>query len=144
MHPARPGVASQTWPTTQGVVLAHQRCFLGRSRGYQEGFLVKYTYQVGGVVYENDRRSFRQTDVAADGFSDNEEGRRELNERYPRGKPCTVHYNPDNPAESCLEPGAGATAFVLGAISAFLLGLGTLFLVAALRGDTPGSGVNPG
>jgi hypothetical protein len=137
LHPARPGVASQTWPTTQGVVLAHERHFLRRNGGiwpyYYEGFLVKYTYQVAGVVYVNNRRSFRERDVEADGFSENEGGRRELNERYPPGGPCTVYYNPDNPAESCLEPGAGPTAFVLGTVSALLLGLGILFLVTAIR-----------
>ncbi len=96
--------------------------------------LVKYNYDVGGEVYVNNRRSFREG--PADGFPDNKGGRRELKERYPRNARCTVSYNPHNPAESCLEPGRGplASLAVFGTFSVLFLGLAIFVLVKGIRG----------
>lgn len=134
-----PAVASSTWPTTPGVVENHEfttslkgvRPILGVTPAYR-GFRVKYRYEVGGVEYANDRRSY--SGDPAEGLRDTAEGRRELNERYPLGQACTVHYNPNNPAESCLEPGGGTTEIAVGwVLSAFFLSLGLLQLVVVIR-----------
>jgi hypothetical protein len=131
------GVASQTWPTTQGVVVEHEQTVRrdgGKFGAIRFYLLVKYNYNVGGVVYVNNRRSFHFGSV--DGFPDNKEGRREVKERYPRNARCTVYYNPHDPAESCLEPGPASRASlaIFGTVSALFMSLAIFVLVKAIRG----------
>ena len=130
MHP---GVAAQSWPTTQGIFTGHERAILVRGRAYSDGLLVRYAYTVAGVSYVNGRRGSPVD--PQDGFPDSEEGRRQLQEHYPHGTACTVYYNPANPAESCIEPHGPslATLIVGGAVVVLLMGLGVLLLVPARR-----------
>ena len=41
-------------------------------------------------------------------------GLRKLTAKYPVGGPCTVYYNPANPATSCLEPGVNYLLLIVG------------------------------
>jgi hypothetical protein len=131
MHP---GLEAQSWPTTQGVFTGHQRAYLSRGRYHYEGLLVRYAYTVAGVSYVNSRRG-SPVDLQ-DGFPDSEEGRRQLQEHYPRGTACMVYYNPADPAESCIEPqGPSLATLIVGvALIVLLTGLGVFLLVPARRG----------
>jgi hypothetical protein len=134
-----PGVACQSWPTTPGIFVRPTPAVLGGRGGnipqWYDGLVVTYQYTVDGRLYFNSKRGSPVAPL--DGFPDNAEGRRELKVRYPRGKACTVYYNPNNPAESCIEPrdpGRVGLIVSIGALALLILSLGILFLVTAIRG----------
>src|SRR5262249_36562406 len=114
------GVTAQSWPTTQGVCTGHERAILIRGRAYSDGLLVRYAYTVAGVSYVNSRRGSPVD--PQDGFPDSEEGRRQLQEHYPRGTACMVYYNPPDPAGSCIAPQGPTTPTVI-VVSALVLQL---------------------
>jgi Protein of unknown function (DUF3592) len=125
------GLASLNWAKTEGVVI---RTGLARSYargGDQYSLQVLYRYTIDGGEYQNDRISFPETR----GGGDEDYYRQQLNTKYPVNKPCVVYYNPSNPAESCLEPGANYLFLVMGsAMSLLLLGGGLYCLVRGIRG----------
>jgi hypothetical protein len=61
---------------------------------------VVYTYAVAGVTYRGDKVSIIRSSSNQDAFA------RTVAARYPVGAELKVHYNPDNPSESALEPRA--------------------------------------
>ena len=59
-----------------------------------------YSYEIAGVRYTSDKAS------GSTRMSSNVEAfARTMAEKYPAGMAVEVHYNPDNPAESVLQPG---------------------------------------
>lgn len=100
------GLVSPGWEQTQGTVL---RAGLEQS-GLQYGPKVVYRYDVDGHAYENVRISFPDTrDSGSTAIQ-----LRKLTAKYPVGGPCTVYYNPANPATSCLEPGVNYLLLIVG------------------------------
>lgn len=85
----------KAWPETSGEVLSFEL-----SRSYLGDFFagIRYRYRVDGVDYTGDtirpggRMTFRSKRLA-----------RELEGRYRSGLEVPVYYNPDNPAECCLD-----------------------------------------
>lgn len=88
---------SQTWPRAAGTIVHSElvREVIDDAIHYEP--VVKYTYEVGGVGYTNDRISlFRWSTFLA--------GReRRKVEEYPVGKAVDVYYDPGEPSESILE-----------------------------------------
>lgn len=86
---------SQSWPTVKGMV---QKVELSR-KDYREGsataFEILYAYSAGGA-HIGSRIKFQQP------MAWNDEDTIYLFEHYEQGKPAHVHYDPDNPSESCL------------------------------------------
>lgn len=86
---------TRSWPETRGEVLSFEL-----SRSYLGDFFagIRYRYQVDGVDYTGEiirpggRMTFRSKRLA-----------RELEGRYRSGLHVPVYYNPDNPAECCLD-----------------------------------------
>ncbi len=123
------GERSAKWRTTQGRIVASDV----RSEGYAvtgevEGGAtemqiwrprVRYEYEVDRRVYVGSRVSFG-------GWRPTWGGAEEVADSYPAGSTCTVYYDPDDPGNSVLEPGA-ANASVL----ELFLGLG-LFVAGTL------------
>lgn len=96
------GFASLRWSQTSGVVVQTGLEQWTSSRtGNSYRLVVVYRYSVEGREYQNDRVSFPEKRASGD----REYYQRQLNTKYPVGRTCTVCYNPDNPSESCLEPG---------------------------------------
>jgi len=86
---------TKTWPETSGEVVSFQL-----SRSYLGDFFasIRYRYQVNGVDYTGEsirpggRMTFRSKRLA-----------KELEGRYKSGLNVPVYYNPDNPAECCID-----------------------------------------
>lgn len=86
---------TRTWPEVEGEVLSFQL-----SRSYLGDFFasIRYRYRINGVDYTGEsirpggRMTFRSKRLA-----------RELESRYRPGVSVPVYYNPDNPAECCID-----------------------------------------
>jgi len=119
INDSRQGLASLGWRQTTGLVLRTGIEMSSGVRGVVEySPKVAYRYAVAGQEYENDRISFPKRR----GSGEKAYYQRQLDGRYPVGQPCTVYYNPRDPAESCLEPGMNVFFLVMiGTVSALLL-----------------------
>lgn len=115
-----------SWPETSGEVLSFQL-----TRSYLGDFFagIRYKYQVDGVDYIGDairpggRMTFRSKRMAG-----------ELESRYRSGVVVPVFYNPDNPAECCLDreqTAAGRSALYWGLA---IVALGGFVIFQALKG----------
>lgn len=97
--------ASSDWPSTEGqVVLATVDVSVstddegGTSRSYAPR--VVYTYSFIGQQYTSDQV------VIGSSWKYPTRARAEAKLAYRSGQQVTVYYNPDNPAQAVLEPGA--------------------------------------
>jgi hypothetical protein len=109
--------SSKNWPTTTGKIL-EKRIEVHKSlKAFQSDTLepkVTYEYTVGGKNYKSDRIQFGGVDsdkakATIDGF---------------KSDTVTVHYDPKNPGEACLNGHANYTSmglYVLLAVFMFIL-----------------------
>jgi hypothetical protein len=106
------------WPTVTGQIA------LSELNGSDNDLLpdIRYRYQVDGQSYDS-RFEFPSGTHPLPEFN------RRYVEKYPRGAEVTVYYNPQQPADSTLEPGAQGDWMILalgillalGAIGALLI-----------------------
>lgn len=68
---------------------------------------VKYSYCVAGREYTGDHVRLFELQIS------NQEAARSVAARYPQGASVTVHYNPADPSQAVLEPGSGASAWMI-------------------------------
>jgi hypothetical protein len=112
---------TREWPETGGEVVSFQL-----SRSYLGDFFasIRYRYQVDGVDYTGEtirpggRMTFRSKRLA-----------KELENRYRSGLKIPVYYNPDNPAECCIDreqTAAGSSAMYWG-LAVVVLGAFVIF-----------------
>ncbi|XHS76963.1 DUF3592 domain-containing protein [Burkholderiaceae bacterium UC74_6] len=91
---------AQAWPSVQGTVrqsAIEQNCGKGsRSKFYP---LVRYDYQVDGVMYQGQRYAIGVRDCG------DAVAMRAIADRYAEGKSTTVWYKPGHAAESTLTVG---------------------------------------
>jgi hypothetical protein len=102
----RAAAKARTWPTVSGrVEKSDVRSYesidsdssTSRSQTMYRPDVV-YRYEVGGVQYRGDK-------VSVSGMSTNMDSiARRVAARYPVGTKLQVHYNPDNPGESAIDP----------------------------------------
>lgn len=114
---------SRGWPTADGVITVSQfTSNTDRDSGSTTyGASIAYDYTVNGASYTGSNVHFGQYST-----SDPSYGRSIVN-RYPLGKQVMVYYDPDNPSESVLEPGAGWSSFMVA-------GIGILFALVGFIG----------
>ena len=91
--------ASQSWPSTSGVVLSSSVQVRRTNKSRSEYPVVVYQYEVNGQSYQGQRIK------ASDKFmSIRISGEAQATvARYPAGSRVTVYYDPNNPSESALE-----------------------------------------
>ena len=101
--------ASLDWPSTDGKVVRSQVVNKGGERGGGLTFLpdIEYQYQVKARRYKG-KNVFLSYDVATGDRSRAEQ----RCAQYPVGREISVYYNPDNPADSCLERQADAPGYI--------------------------------
>lgn len=119
---------SMEWATTTGKIILSEMSF-SRSTGGEIGGgsyvpRVEYEYRAGGRIHRGSTISL----IGMQGSSDKSWAQRVL-VRYPRDEIVMVHYDPDNPSDSCLENKTGANNIVLGAVAAALLVLAGLAMM---------------
>jgi len=117
------GVASTTWPTTQGTITACD-VVTYRTQGARQ-FMAKvaYDYAVSGKSYTGDRIRFGA-------YAGAKEKAEADAAKYAVGTVVPVHYAPAQPQTSTLEPGASGVS-VVGVVLAGV-GAAALAAIAAL------------
>jgi len=114
--------ASQSWPTTKGVVVyAEQEAASRVLKDSQEvtthGAPLAYRYEVNGTQYFSNVRHFGQFIS-----SSSQDWAEAILQRYPSGTGVPVSYCPTDPDLAALEPGINSESYYLpGAGLAFLL-----------------------
>lgn len=115
---------SRSWPTAPGQVVYSEKAYETLRHGPHRtagGRItkadVRYRFAVGGEEYTGNtvcigREIYTSFDARAD----------RVLTRYPLGADVTVYYNPENPADCCLEQRSEATGILTGA------GVGALVL----------------
>jgi len=98
IHPYRRAADAASWPAVPCVILESKVQNIERSRTLFEP-LVRYRYLIGGQDYESDRIWF-----AGDVSQQGEQPSREAIRPYPSGSQTTCRVNPENPADSVLDP----------------------------------------
>lgn len=114
--------ASTNWPTAPGVVVSSE--VQSRSDGDTTtyGAEILYEYEVDGVRHSSSR-------VGYGDYSTNYSGHaRNIVKQYPKGAAVTVHYMPEKPGESVLEPGVHARTYFVPALGAVFTTFGLLML----------------
>lgn len=98
----RQALATQTWPSAAGTVVASEvRSFTRWKDGVQSTLYtpgITYRYTVNGREYTSDRYSLG----AESAWGASRIAEKKVNE-YPAGSPVTVYYDPKAPADSVLE-----------------------------------------
>lgn len=101
----RRGLQSQAWPTAEGEILRAQK-----RRGKSRLKRFEYRYTVSGQEYLSSRAAFIRTPYL-----------RPLHRVYSSGQAVDVRYNPDDPAEAVVEPGAPLLGLLAEALVPLLL-----------------------
>lgn len=110
---------SEAWPTVEGRVVRSEVDHSTDSEG-GDSYLpqIDYTYTLDGMQYENDRVRFGENS-----YSFRRQAEAEV-ERYPVGRRVDVYYEPGNPENSVLEPGATLGSYLGVCLGAMFLGIG--------------------
>jgi hypothetical protein len=85
------------------------------------GARVRYRYTVDGIDYESDR--IRLVEKLW------RDQRSEIVARYPEGRRVTVAYDPSDPSQAALEPGASWGAMTKKMIAPLVLGIAGFVLI---------------
>lgn len=120
-------VASRSWPATEGRIV---RSTLEESR--KDG-KTHYSADIG-YEYQLDGRTLTGSRVwIGDAYSSSPGNEfRTAVKRYPVGRQVQVHYDPQDPTESVLEPGPTWSGSLLFLIGLGVLAIGGLLLLSAV------------
>ena len=115
--------AVRQWPTAQGEILKTWVSVRSDSEDDEYVPEVRYRYTVEGQTYTGDR--LRAAPVSAGSRN----GAERMLAAYPQGAVVRVYYNPQNPAESVLEPGVARSFwfFLAGGVAWVFVGLYVTF-----------------
>jgi hypothetical protein len=113
------GKQSESWPTVQGTLASKSSSSSKKKRIH-----VFYEYQVKGVNYKNSRVNFQ----------DDSGSKKKIRDKYNVGDPLTIYYDPNNPEQSVLTPGATSGSLIANIVGGgFCFGLSGLFLMMRRR-----------
>jgi hypothetical protein len=93
------GLASSSWPTVPGTITKSQVLVTEKKGTDSHTAMVEYSYAVNGKSYGGNTVFFG----CCGGGSGKEESA--ISQRYPLNNPVNVHFKPDHPSVSVLEPG---------------------------------------
>lgn len=120
-----PSFRARGWPTVPGTILSSTiHTTRGSKGGSNHACRVIYEFRVNGTRHEG--RKLDALEVHSSG-----RGAYEDQATYAPGTPCVVHYNPDDPSESCLRPGPGVLQIVFLTIGSLAFGGMVLALAVA-------------
>ena len=103
-------VASNSWPTTKGVVVSSEVMLVKGGKGTGHVPTVNYRYEVNGVPHLGKRIHIRDVSEMPD--------EAEISiASFPVGKEVDVHFDPNEPAQAVLRPGLYRYSFMWLALS---------------------------
>lgn len=114
--------ASNSWTKTTGTITSSvmEEVSIGRKEKFQAQ--IRYVYDAGGRPQNGSRIRF------ADATGSARTAQQPFLDKYPAGAKVDVYYDPNDPAQSVLEPGGGLRRFglllpplIVGGIAAGLL-----------------------
>lgn len=121
---------SRRWPTVPGkvvesgvatrvapAVIPDERELPSREQTVHRP-VIRYEYTVKSIVFSSNDIGFGATESSSSGQAGN------LAARFPVGREVTVHYDPDDPSEACLQPGIQSTTFIPLVVGLGMSGLG--------------------
>jgi hypothetical protein len=119
--------ATEEWPMTSGKVLSAS--VESRGTGNQATYhaLILYEFRLHGTIFHGTRIRIGEQD-----FRNRAEAQRVV-DRYPPGRDVLVHYNPNVPGESILEPGSAAWLWGVVSIGGGFVFLGLILAATLLR-----------
>ena len=128
------GISAKNWPTSTAVIISSDTEWQHGTSGGSPTLIaeVVYEYEVNGHSYHNNRISPNQY-----GSNKPSHAQREA-AAYPVNSSVFVYYNPDDPAQSFLEPGVG-WVYLIGLAVGLAVGLAGLFLLQQGRTYKPGT-----
>ncbi|KAF0240494.1 MAG: hypothetical protein FD180_4914 [Planctomycetota bacterium] len=113
-----PCIRASRWPTAPGTVLESSlRTSSSKKGGNTHACSVRYEFEVGGKRFTGDK--LEPFVVYTSG-----NGPYEDLKRYSPGAACEVHYDPENPNESCLRPELGVLQWVFTGVGFLMLVIG--------------------
>ncbi len=120
----RNAIDSPSWPTTEGLIIKSRIVGVGGGRG-GSGVRAKvhYVYDVNGLQFKGRRITYQR-----ERGDRSEEHAQKVAERYSVGRTVRVHFRPDRPNVSVLEPGGSRYPIVGGLVLGFII-IGTAVLV---------------
>ncbi len=108
------GKQSESWPSVQGNLAGESMSARKKKRVH-----ISYEYRVKDVTYKNSRVNFQ----------DDKASKKKIRSQYNVGDTLTVYYNPDDPDQSVLQPGATLTSLLMKLFGAlFCFGMAGFFL----------------
>lgn len=108
------GKQSENWPSVQGTLAGESASMRKKKR-----VNISYEYRVKDVVYKNSRVNFQ----------DDKASKKEIRSRYNVGDALAVYYNPVDPEQSVLQPGATLTSLLVKLFGAlFCFGMSAFFI----------------
>lgn len=123
----RQALASVSWPTTEGRITRSQLQETFGKGGTSRTADVEYDYALDGREFVGSRVWI------GDGYSSSPgTEHRAAVKRYPAGRQVQVYYDPEDPAESVLEPGSTWSGSMLLLMGMVFLSLGCLLVMAVL------------
>jgi hypothetical protein len=111
--------ATEQWPTTDGKVISTSVESRGTGNQVTYHALILYEFRLHGAVFHGTRLGIGDQD-----FRSRAEAQ-QVTDRYPPGRDVLVHYNPNVPGESILQPGSTTWFWVV-------VGLGGVFVLLGL------------
>ena len=113
------GGRSRKWPAVPGVVLDSQvNSYADDDGDPMYGVAILYRYEVDGLEFTCDRRSFGE-------YNSNNKTRADgIVARYAPGTNVQVYYDPNDSSSAVLEPGTNTTSVALLLVPLIFIGLG--------------------
>ncbi len=92
------GEQARHWPTVEGRITRQETVSVQRFHSYTKAMAIRYSYQVEGKLYFNNRFSFGSVALPPQG----DEVHISPADRYQKGQPITVYYHPGDPRRSVI------------------------------------------
>jgi len=126
--------SSQHWPETEGTITYAAFEYHGSGSNRTRSPIVRYRYEVNEIVYESDRIAFgpKPSDKGGGAVvtTARDDDIRSF-ARFREGTRAAVYFNPDNPADSVLQPGGGWFVLIYYLCGLLVLGFGVMCLLIA-------------
>jgi hypothetical protein len=101
LYSLRKGGKSENWNRTTGIITKSVITDLSIQKGHGTCPIIHYEYSLDGRTYKSDRVTWGNVHSSCARSAS-----AKVTDKYKEGKEVKVYYNPDNIAESVLEPGA--------------------------------------